>query len=232
MPALAEELLLLALHDRKGTVVSPASIGLEYGLRGALLAELALAGRMWSSPEKRLAVSSAAPTGDLLLDAVLAKVAQAKRPHDARHWVGHLSFRPRGLKAQLLDRLVQAGILRREEKRFLWMFSYQTHPPEDARPEARLRDRLRSAALGGFTPDARTLTLIALVSVVGLVNEVFPKEERPYARRRIKELLKKGGALAGMQAEIVEAVKYHKQAAEAAVASGVIVATTGVLHSI
>ncbi len=40
---LAEELLLLALNEEKGTVVFAASTALPYGLAGALLIELAQA---------------------------------------------------------------------------------------------------------------------------------------------------------------------------------------------
>ena len=39
MLTLPEELLLLGLHDKKGTVVSSASMALPYGLAGAVLLE-------------------------------------------------------------------------------------------------------------------------------------------------------------------------------------------------
>jgi|GEM_PF-4255314 len=43
---LAEELLLLALQDEKGTVLASAAGSLSYGLAGALLMELALRSRL------------------------------------------------------------------------------------------------------------------------------------------------------------------------------------------
>lgn len=227
---LAEELLLLALRDKEGTVVSAASTGLDFGLRGALLAELALAGRLEHGEKKRLVVKDASPAGDPLLDAVMARMTEPKRPKDARGWVGELSFKPRGIRDQLLDRLVERGVLRREHKRILWVFSRETHPTDDQRPEMRVREDLRAWVLGGATPGARAATLIGLVSVIGLVSEVFTKDERAYARRRIKELAK-AGAPGGLLADVVEAVKHHKEAAEAAAAAGAVVVTTAALHS-
>jgi hypothetical protein len=212
---MAEELLLLVLHDRKGTVVCSASLALDYGLRGALLAELVLANRL-ALDGKKLVVADTSPTGDALLDAALTTLQQAKRPRDTRHWVGSLSFKPGGIRKHLLERLVQKGILRREQRRLLWVFSYQIHPTQDVTPELRVRDMLRADVTSGITPKPRTLTLLGLVSVCDLFNEVFPKEGRSYARRRMREL-EKGEALQKPLSDIVAAVKHAKEAAQAAV---------------
>jgi hypothetical protein len=70
---LATDLLLLALDDERGTVLSQAAIGLDYGLAGALVMELALRGRIRIDDE---AVSTIGPaTDDALLDDALRVIA-------------------------------------------------------------------------------------------------------------------------------------------------------------
>ena len=64
---LAEELLVLALDDSNGKVHSSAAASLEFGLAGAILMDLGLAGKL-SFEQERLEVVDAAPVGDSILD--------------------------------------------------------------------------------------------------------------------------------------------------------------------
>ncbi|RLE17804.1 MAG: GPP34 family phosphoprotein, partial [Acidobacteria bacterium] len=68
---LSEQLLLLALKDEKGTVVSKAGIALDFGLAGALLLEMTVSGRI-NIRDGKLIVQNATPSGDPLIDEVLA----------------------------------------------------------------------------------------------------------------------------------------------------------------
>ena len=58
----AKELLLLSLHDVKGTVHCTASHALPYGIAGALLVEVAISGRL-RADEKPIVVVDRAATG-------------------------------------------------------------------------------------------------------------------------------------------------------------------------
>src|SRR5690348_2558616 len=66
---LATDLLLLALDDERGTVLPEAGIGLDYGLAGAVVTELALLGRLQVDGERVSATGTA--TDDPLLDDAL-----------------------------------------------------------------------------------------------------------------------------------------------------------------
>ncbi|MGH8183847.1 MAG: GPP34 family phosphoprotein [Rhodanobacteraceae bacterium] len=100
---LATDLLLLALDDERGTVLPQAAIGLDYGLAGAIVMELALCGCL------RVGNDAVATTGtttdDALLDDALRAIA-ATPGKDLPHRVWHLSRDPGGLRQRLLDRLV------------------------------------------------------------------------------------------------------------------------------
>src|SRR5690606_33063628 len=96
----------------------------DYGLAGALLMELMLADRVTVS-DKRTAVTDPAPTGDPLADQALALIAGSRRGRKPKDWIGPIS---KGLRDRVLDRLVQAGLLRREQGKVLWVFPKTRFP--------------------------------------------------------------------------------------------------------
>jgi hypothetical protein len=202
---LAEELLLLAMNEEKGTVLLRASTALPYGLAGALLIELIETGLLRLEGKKLVA----APTGSArveLLDEVLAKVRASKRIHTLKHWVGQLGRSGGKIKKKLLTRLVEKRILNREERRFLWIFPTQTYPEADSRPEYTIRRRIYSGILRGGERDERLAALISLAYACDLVGLMFEKGERREAKKRAKEI-SKSQPVGSAVAHTVEAIK-------------------------
>jgi hypothetical protein len=72
---IADELLLLA-YDDDGTAVA-GSPALDYALAGAVLADLALDGRI-DLVDRRVSVTDATPLGDPVLDVALARIDDDK----------------------------------------------------------------------------------------------------------------------------------------------------------
>ncbi|CAA9244847.1 MAG: hypothetical protein AVDCRST_MAG26-1616 [uncultured Chloroflexia bacterium] len=187
MLTLPEQLLLLALDDRKGTSHIYSFGSANYGLYGALLMELAVRDRL-ERRDKDLVVTDATPAGDAGLDEALRVMAQPGKPRDPAGWATELAQRMPRLEEQLLDRLVAQGLLRREQGRVLWIFPRLRYLPENDAPEQALRAQLRAVLLDGAAPEPRTAALIQLVDVTGLVNTLFPHAERKAVRARIEEL--------------------------------------------
>ncbi|HLT18188.1 MAG TPA: GPP34 family phosphoprotein [Thermomicrobiales bacterium] len=187
MRTLAEDLLLLGLDDDKGTVSWQHATAFPYGLGGALLIDLARQGRI-DTVDDKIVVTDPTPTGDDVLDEALQTIQASKKPRDARHWVGKLGGR-KGLKEQLARRLVERGILREEEHKFLWIFQSPRFPTSDPGPEASLRGQIRDVVLAGIQPDERLLLLLSLIKATDLTNQIFERGERRQAKRRIKELV-------------------------------------------
>ena len=77
--SLAEEIVLLSLDDETGRPVGRGGMAPDLALAGALLMDLALAGRL-DTDRDRVMVVNAAPTGDAVRDAALAAVAAPARP--------------------------------------------------------------------------------------------------------------------------------------------------------
>jgi Golgi phosphoprotein 3 len=188
MLTLPEELLLLALRDKKGTVISSASTALPYCLAGAVLLELTIMDKIVLE-EGKVIVKDATPTGDDIFDEALAKIQASKKIHKSSHWVEKIKGIKK-LKDRLLDRLVQHSILRREEHKVLWVIPTERYPTLNGTPEMKRRELIRSALLHNVKPDERTAVLISLVKACNLVKEIFEKEERKTAKKRIKEIAK------------------------------------------
>ncbi|NUT49379.1 MAG: GPP34 family phosphoprotein [Saccharothrix sp.] len=197
---LADELALLVHDDDGSRKLGQPAIG--YGLAGALLVELALAGRI-DVVDKKVTVPDAAPVGHAVLDEALARIAGDK-PRKPAHWVDKLS---RKLAERVLDGLVAGGVLRREEDRVLLVFPRTRFPtPDGAEPPAETDARARmTAAITGDGPvDPRTAALCALVKAVGQDRKVFAGLPRGAVRQRLKVISEGDWAAAAVRRAIEE----------------------------
>jgi golgi phosphoprotein 3 len=205
--SLPEELLLLALHDEKGSVIPAAAAPLNGALIGAVLMELSLAGRLREDADGSV-LADPRPTGDAVLDDALQRIADADRPRMPSYWVGRLARRMPRLKDRLLEQLVSRGVLERRERRILWVFPSRSFPLADAAAEQQARDRVRAVILEDQPADQRTAALIGLVRACNLIDEVFAPHERTRANHQVEALTSQeavsGGSLgAGLEAALL-----------------------------
>ncbi len=178
---LAEELLLLSLCDDDGAVASSGATSLPFGLGGAVVVDLYRAGRI-ALEDDRIVVVSTESTGHRVLDVALRNLALLRTVPDARYWLARPNALVAGLEQRLLDGLVDRGILRREERRLLWIVPYHQYPTHDRAPESDLRRRIRAVALGGAPPDERTAFLLCLIEACRLDGEVFSEIDKSVER--------------------------------------------------
>lgn len=224
---LHEELLLLALRDRKGTIHHRAAMH-PYALAGGMLAELLLAGRIAiEEGRKRLVdVVRAAPLGEPLLDECLAALVRAPRRRRLRSWVSRFA-RLRRLRERVALRLCARGILRESEERILWLFRRKVYPQRDPRCEQRLVERLRRAI---FTEtrqvDARTVILAGLAHSAGMLAIPFERKALRGRKKRLDALFEADILEPGAR-EIVRAARAAVEEAHAAVAAAAAAATAG-----
>lgn len=203
--SLAEDVLLLALNDEKGTVLMTASVALPYALAGAIIVKLIEAGSV-RIEDKELVAAPRGSARDEILDEILGMIRSSKRTRSLNHWVGKIGRSGGKIKEKLLARLVDKRILGREEHRLLWVFPTKRYPQIDPRPEYGIRERVRSAIRGMTLPDERTAALISLIHASDLIGEIFEKGERRDAKRRAKEIAK-SQPVGSAVAHAVEAVK-------------------------
>jgi golgi phosphoprotein 3 len=131
---LADEIVVLALDDNTGAI-SPACAGVaNIAIAGGILMELALLGRIDTDLTSLFIVDSK-PAGDELLDQALRKIAAEPQKRSSAWWIDRLGLHGGDLAGKVLARLVEAGILRAEDRQFLWVFSRRAYPQSSGREE-------------------------------------------------------------------------------------------------
>ena len=185
----AEEIMLLLLNDEDGEFVPVPGWSLQCAFAGAVLMDLALEHRIDTDVEKLVLVDPT-PLGDDLLDPTLALIARETKTYDARHWVERIADNADEIREGALARLVDRGILRREDNRFLWVFRSRRYPIIDGKAEREVKLRIMEVLFGEQIPDPRDVVIICLVDACGILKEMLSDRELERASERIGQVTK------------------------------------------
>ena len=188
MLTFAEEILLLALDDEKGTLLPLPVEVLNYALAGAILMELAFQNRVDSDPT-HLIVLDTRKTGEPFLDGVLEEIA-AKKSLTIREALYLVVARSKEILERTLQSLVDKGILERQEHRLFWVLKTRRYPLIDDKKETEVRTRIRSVVLDEEFPGPRDVVLINLMDACELSGTIFSFEELSNAHPRIQTVAK------------------------------------------
>lgn len=193
---LPEEVLLLLLHDDKGTPMVDVTV-VGAALAGAAVVELTLDGvlRLAEGGDPQVRQGRLAATGRAVGDdrlAPLVELVHGRRPKDAITKVsgwGWGSVTAKNLREGLLHDLAAQGLLSEERGRVLGIFPTTSWPQGPTRgPETDLVERVRRVAVGGADPDPRTAALVAILHAAGALPKVFPDADRKELKRRGKQV--------------------------------------------
>ena len=189
MTLIAEDLLILLLDDRKGTVSTWGYTNEVLG--GAVLAELAVLGlatvdekkSIWRS--ERVHATGAAPA-DLhpVLAEALAIVAEKDRK--ASTLVSRIG---KGLDDRLAAGLAERRILQRRDGKRLGLLPRTTWPAADTTRDNQLRRTITVCLVDGGLPDERTAALIALLAAVDQAHKAITTNHAA-TKRQIKKRAK------------------------------------------
>lgn len=180
-----EEILLLLLDDESGAMKRVAPNVMELLVAGAILMDLALRGRL-DCDLQRLVVVDPTPVGEEILDGPLAEIAEAADEADARTWVVRLSARSKQVQEAALKRLVERGILRVEDRSFLWVFGSRRYPMVDDREEREVKLRILDVLLSDRIPAPRDVALICLADASNAFQVILSAQELRHAAARIE----------------------------------------------
>ena len=218
---LAEDVLLLLTDDASGKAVVDKT-HLDLAVAGGVLLDLATLGRVAVTGEGeqvkagRLVVRDVAPTDDDVLDEALARVGALgpMKPYRA------LPKLAKGLREELLARMVARGILREQEGRVLGIFPSHTWPAIDPSHERQVRAGLNDVLVVGRAPAPREAALISLLQAIGQVPKVLGDVGVPARelRRRAKDVA--SGSF------VDEAVRRAVEEINAGMAAAITAATT------
>ncbi|GMM54163.1 Vps74 protein [Maudiozyma humilis] len=188
---LMEEVLLMGLNDREGHL-SFWNDNISYALRGCILIELALRGKIRmldDSARKRFDVSErlvevvdVSKTGEVLLDETL-QLMKNDEPLTVANWIDLLSgetwnllkinYQLKQVRERLAKGLVDKGVLRTEMKNF-FLFDMATHPVSDATSKEAIKRRILSVLVSrnmeleynDMFPKTTSFALIRTISLI------------------------------------------------------------------
>ncbi len=181
----AEEILLLALDDATGKLLPLPDRALDFALAGSVLAELTFQGRITTDPKHVMIVDSS-PTGDPVLDEVVQNLPESDQERTLHNCLTRVAAQGHRLRDRTLQGLMNKGILKCEDDRFLWVFHLRRYPVVDDREEKEVRRRIRDVVLKEEKPGPRDVVLIALMNVCQLSYTVFTEEELERVGDRIQ----------------------------------------------
>lgn len=211
---LMEEVLLLGLKDKEG-YTSFWNDCISSGLRGCILIELALRGRIELERagmrrkgllSRKVTLKNADPCGDVLLDEALKHIKETECPENIQTWIEYLSgetwnplklrYQLKNVRERLAKNLTEKGVLTTEKQNFL-LFDMTTHPVTDGSIKNRLIKKVQDAVLSKWVNDPhrmdkRMLSLIFLAHASDVLENAFaPLNDDDYdvAMKRVRDLL-------------------------------------------
>lgn len=189
MFTLFEELFLLSIHEDKGTFIKSSVERIKPGLVGAVLAELALLGRIQTSDNHRLRLLDDSPTGDELLDEVLSVLKDSEKERKWGYWVNQLNQKSEKFSKEITNRLIEKGLVTQDDDHLLWVTPSPFHPEVQASTKHMVNRHLRGIVLAQSEHGAREMALLALLRACGLLDLTFLRDERRLASRFINKLV-------------------------------------------
>ena len=183
----SEEIMLLLLDDKGGRFIDVPTLSLEYALAGSILMDLALEGRIDTDPE-RLFVIDPSPIGDDLLDPVLARISQSEETHDTGYWIKNTVGGAEEIRERSLVRLIDRGILRREDDRFMWVLRTRRYPIIDDKTVREVKLRIMGVILSDEIPDVRDIIIMSLADVCRIFERLLSGRELKAAAARIEQV--------------------------------------------
>lgn len=188
MLTIAEEFLLLSHDEHSGRMLYASQPITQIALVGAALMDLAMSDRIDNDLEKLMLVDET-PTGEPALDHVLWKIKAEKGvDYSVRDWIDRLAPEAERIRELSLKRLIERGILREEEGRFLWVFPMRRYPMIDNKEQTEVKLRLAQLLMSDDIPDIRDVAILNLADACGLLHEVFSNQELSRLEERIEQV--------------------------------------------
>merc|ERR1719378_1894351 len=204
----------MGLKDKEG-YTSFWNDCISSGLRGCILIELALRGRVELERagmikkgllSRRIMIKNSDPCGDVLLDEALKHIKETDPADTVQNWIEYLSgetwnplklrYQLKNVRERLAKNLVEKGVLTTEKQNFL-LFDMTTHPLTDSLMKQRVLRKVQDCVLSKWVNDPhrmdkRTLSLLYLAHASDVLENAFaPLNDEDYdlATKRVRQLL-------------------------------------------
>ncbi len=180
-----DDLFLLSLHGEKCTLLPGISKNLRTGLSGAILAELAVQGKLQVVGSSKLDLVDSIPMGDEILDEAISLFQKEEKARKPSFWIGLLGEKLRPGKKQMVARLVAQNVLSQGEDGISWTLPFADTPNPKASAWFLHKNRLRELVLTQGEAPLCQLSLLSIMKASKLLRLVFTRDERKIAQRWI-----------------------------------------------
>jgi len=182
-----EEFLLLALDDITGAFWPLSRSAFDNATAGAVIMDLMRLRRV-DCDLHRLFVVNTLPTDDDILDPVLQALA-LEPVVGTRSIIDEVRFlgeEGEAFRERALQRLIERGMIKREDRKILWVFGERCYPVDSDNPTLReVKARILEAITGTTIPDIDTIMLVSLAEGCGLFTHVLNRPDLANAAPRI-----------------------------------------------
>ncbi len=211
----AEELILLMLDEKTGYLEVVPGWQFSCVMAGAIIADLALKGRIDTDLESLYLVDST-PTGDELLDVVLRDIEKSEKIQDTQYWIERNAQRVDDIITTSFDRLVKRNILVHELGGFFGLTRSISrsgaYPSSDSTIRREAKARILDIILHNDIPDPRDAILVALMHTLGGFKLLLEEEDYEEVLDRI-ELVSKLDVVGRKVAAAVESGTFQPRRA-------------------
>lgn len=185
-----EKLLLLSYDSKKGRLLVQKT-NMQFALAGAILFELTLQEKIGIKKEFLL-VKDMDPVKEEWLNDYLEMMKDATDDRKAKWWVKKFANKNKNTKNQLLEGLIEKGLLRKERHSILFgLIPVNAYPAVDGEAHRTLIDKIRNAVLHGKNLDQEMIMLISLIGACKLTKKFFNnRKEYNKARKVIRDIIR------------------------------------------
>ncbi|SEL59376.1 GOLPH3/VPS74 family protein [Streptacidiphilus jiangxiensis] len=208
LTCLPEDLLLLGARLRDERIKQPSY--LAYALAGAVLAEHLLAGVIRLDGKYVQATGLPVPAGHPALEYALEGLPPTVWSSRGATLSTCLHrIRRRNRPQPYLDSLVAAGLLRRDETRFLGLIPVTTHTLTDPSTRASRVARIDATLASPSSAHPRDLALTTLAATVDLTNRLHPTRPDSATRHLLRSLVRADPVSSAVSTSIRRAQESH-----------------------
>jgi hypothetical protein len=204
--SLAEGLMLIALDDEEGRLLSAAEHTIDHGLLAIAILELSLIKRVAFSGGK-IVVKDTTGTGNKVLDNVLKAIGGGGDSVPGTI----VKIVPQFDKIQddVIELLVQRGILKVESTKLLWIPVSERMDNANYAFEQEIRDTLKAVVKKGQAPSLAIVVLLSIINDCKILAEVFQEEDEFIDAVKVAKDIAKSGAVDEQTQIVLESLKIH-----------------------
>lgn len=220
----SENFIILALNPQSGNYMLMGNY-LNYGFLGAVMMDLALGGRVVLDGNRMSADAAKGITGMEVHDRMYNLMLKSGSSRRITSWIRRLGMNSGWYLREMRNSLVNNGVLRREQKRFL-LIPYSLHYMNEPDRRIKLIYRLKEIILYKKSPTAEEAMLLGLIHACKLHKALSDeREERRNIRKGLVRFMKDSPVASG----ISQAIREIQMAISASIAASV-AATSSASH--